>query len=344
VSSKVTSWLRWLQRTPAVVAVISLAMTGGLLYYFSTTHPADRVNLSAQHISRIVVTGTATADMTGYARRIRLRGATGQVDVVLPVPATACQQLAGELNVQCDGTGITLGPSFVAEWTAAQGFNLPSLAGDRIDLSTVPSAGGGGMQLTVTNGQIPLLCFVQGDGAAKLTLTAGSASVTLAPAAVAVHLATCSGLHIRVQSGNPVGTAVLVLQDLSDTTGHLGGKQMTVSAQSETLTLVSISQDSPYNGPIEIDSDSPFQMAVQGVPPDMTAPDGLQVPRAVHIEQAHAERLANGLVRNPLTSLLESGIPIIVGFVLWLLPWMLPKLFRPHPAPPPHGPGGGRRP
>jgi len=328
----VARWLNWL-RSPLLVPAIAVPFAAGALTYFAGSHPAENVNLSARHISGVKVATSASATISVYANQLLLGGATGKVEMVLPAPVSECEQLANQVRATCSGSGITVDTALVATWTVPQEFVLTSVLGDQIEMKTRTAASGGGMQVIVIGSQVPRVCLRQDPGPARLSLQAGGAIAPLP--ATTVEVPICTGLVVTVTSANPQGPSGITLQGISSARAVLAGKQMTVSAESMTLTLLPTSRDATYNSPVEIDSDRSFGMTVQLVAPDFASENGVQA-HATSALEAHAERIDNALDRYRALSLIETGATTLVGLIVGLAIWTLTRRAMKRPPERPH--------
>jgi hypothetical protein len=236
-----------------VLAIVSALAAGLALGAASAIHPAESVNLSAQHISRLEVTTAATGTITADATQLQLKGATGTVHMVLPAPLSACAQVAGAFHATCSGGGFMVASPFTADWgTVVQEFVLPDVSAEKVLLTTRDPQLGGGIQVTVTGSQVPRVCLRRDARAGSLTLRS-VADVATIPAELGTA-PLCAGVVITVAS-SAVGPSGFTFQGMMSARAGLAGHRLTLAAQSSRLTLLSTSEDKQLSGEVEIDSD-----------------------------------------------------------------------------------------
>jgi hypothetical protein len=311
----VLGWLKRLLNSPLIIPVIALPVAAVALTHFATTYPPDDVNLSAEHISGVQVSTAARATITVVADHVRFAGATGQLDLVVPLPASACEQVASSVKSSCSGGGLTVMPPFSADATSSQEFVLVPLTADRVRLSIQAAENGGGVNVTIAGGGTARLCVHQKVGATGLTLHVGPNVATLP--AVAVPLPDCSGPVIHVRSASPSGSSAFTFQGMKSARAMMAGKQMTVQADSLTLTLHSTSRRETFTQPVGVQSDKQVQITPLWKEPNpyFITDTALQA-HATSVQEGNAEWLNTELTRDAWTSLIDSGANTLVGVVV----------------------------
>lgn len=315
-------FLKRLLNSPLLIPVIALPFAAVAITHFASTYPPDDVNLSADHISGIQMSSAASATMTTVADRVRFAGAAGQLEVVVPAPASACPLLASSLNTTCSGAGLTVMAPFAADANASQEFVLAQIAADRVRLKIQPAEIGGGVNLSLAGGNVPRLCVRQGVGAAGLTLHVGTTVVALP--AVTTQLPDCTGIVVTVQTPNPHGSSAFTFEGMRSARAALTGRQMTLEADSMTLTLHSTAKDENFNQPVEVDSDRQIGLTAVWKAPYFAA-DGAVKAHATSVQEANAERLQNELTRNAWSSLIDSGVTTLVGLSVGAAIWFVAR-------------------
>jgi hypothetical protein len=122
----------------------------------------------------------------------------------------------------------------------------------------------------------------------------------------------------------------------------LEGRQLTVAAQSSTLTLRSTSEDKPLSGEVEMKSDGPFDITATWISPDFATDQGVQA-YATTVKEAGAERLDTVLTRYSWSG--EIG-PLAAATGSFLVGLAIKRLLgkrRKAPAPRAHSPGTAHR-
>lgn len=313
-----------------VLAIVSAVAAGLALGAAAAIHPAESVNLSAQHISRLEVTTAATGTITADATHLQLKGATGTVQMVLPAPLSACPQVAGAFHATCSGGGFMVTNPFTADWgTVVQEFVLPDVSAEKVVLTTRAPQLGGGIQVTVTGSQVPRVCLRRDARAGSLILRSVADVATIPAALTTAPL--CEGVVITVSS-NAAGPSGFTFQGMTSARVALDGHQLTVAAESSTLTLRSTSEDKPLRGQVEMESDGPFDITATWVSPDFATEQGVQA-YAITVKEAGAERLDNVLTRyswsGEIGPLGAAAGTFLVGLAI---KWLLGKR-RKRPAP-----------
>jgi hypothetical protein len=306
--------------SPLLIPVVALPFAAVAITHFATTHPADDVNLSADHISGVQVSTAASATITAVADHLRFAGATGQLEMVVPVSASACQQLARSLNTTCREAGLTVMAPFAADATASQEFVLVPMAADRVRLKIQAAEIGGGVNVSIAGGTVAHLCVRQRVGSAGLTLHVGTTVAALP--AVTTQLPDCTGIVVTVQSANPQGPSAFTFEGMRSARAALTGRQMTLEAESLTLTLHSTAKDEKFSQPVEVDSDRQVSITALWAASYFAADAGVHA-HATSVLEADAERLENELMRNAWSSLIQSGVTTLVGLALGAAIWFV---------------------
>ena len=324
VMSRGSVWgfLKRLLSSPLLIPVVALPFAAVAITHFANTYPPDDVNLSADHIAGIQVSTAASATVTAVADHVRFAGATGQLEIVVPAPASACQQLASSLKTTCSGAGLTVMAPFSADATASQEFVLTPMAADQVRVQIQPAEVGGGVNVSVVGGGVAHLCVRQRVGAAGLTLHVGT-TITALPA-VTTQLADCEGIDVIVQSANPHGPSAFTFEGMRSARAVLTGRQMTVDAESLTLTLHSTAKDETFSRPVEVDSDRQVSVTALWAAPYFAAGGGVKA-HATSVLEANAERLENELTRNAWSSLIVSGVTALVGLAVGAAIWFVAR-------------------
>ncbi len=311
----VLGWLKRLLNSPLIIPVIALPVAGVALHHFATTYPPDDVNLSADHISAVQVSTAASATITVVADHVRFAGATGGLDLVVPLPASLCPQVASSVKTSCSGGELTVSPPFSADATSSQEFVLVPLTADRVRLAIQAAENGGGVNVTVAGGGVARLCVHQKVGATGLTLHVGPSVATLP--AFATPPADCTGPVIHVRSPSPSGSSAFTFQGMKSARAVLAGSQMTVEADTLTLTLHSNSKRETFTQPVDIRSERQVQITPLWKEPNpyFTSDTSLQA-HATSVQEGNAEWLNTELTRDAWTSLIDSGANTLVGVVV----------------------------
>jgi hypothetical protein len=254
--------------------------------------------------------------MLAYAKSLLLTGASGRVDLVLPVPPSDCHLVSDRANVSCEGDTAQVSQPISGTWPTTRQFEVESAAGNQIDLATLSQQEGGGVSFSVTGGGTLRLCMGQAADGSSLALRIGSTEVTLPSSDVPV----CSGLVLSFRSAAALPTSGFILQGITGTKTVLHGKQMTFSFDTLRLTLHSTSSDSSYGdgGRIEIDSGRQFTFAASGVPPALAARDQV-VSDATKVREAGVERLANAYSHYTWMSYALSALGAAITLLIWRL-------------------------
>src|SRR5260370_7536544 len=175
----VLGWLKRLLNSPLIIPVIALPVAGVAFHNCTTTYPPDDVNLSADHISAVQVSTAASATITVVADHVRFAGATGGLDLVVPLPASLCPQVASSVKTSCRGGELTVSPPFSADATSSQEFVLVPLTADRVRLGIQAAENGGGVNVTVAVGGVSPLSVHHKIHPPALTLNVGTSVATL---------------------------------------------------------------------------------------------------------------------------------------------------------------------
>jgi hypothetical protein len=314
----------------AVIGVVAPIVTLAAVIIATQNYPADDVTVSAKKISNLTMAGSASATLMASATSFMVTASSGQVDVVLPVPADACSVLHDRANAHCDAGVAQVTEPITTTWTAQRPFEVEGAAGSRIVLATQPSQAGEPVSFSVTGEQPVLrLCVGQIGRESQLTIRVGSTDVPLPAAASS---APCTGLVVSFRSVPSESTSAFILQGVTDARLDVFGRQLAVTADTLKLTPHSTRVDAPYDtGRLEVDSDREFAFSSMGGPAELAAQDQV-VAHATNVTEAEVERLPNEYEHYTWFS---YGLTVLGGVVtlgMWLLFVRRKRSRRPPPA------------
>jgi hypothetical protein len=320
VRSAADRWLGVLAGSlDALGSVVAGIVTLTLFIIANQVYPPDGVTVNAKNVSSLAMAGSVTGTLTAYAKSLSLTESSGQIDLVLPVPATDCSLLDDQINLPCDAGIAHATQAVTGTWAATRQFEVDNAAGSEVKLATLTPAGDS-VSFAVTSPDPLRLCVYEATGETKLTIRIGTTDVSLPT--VAGGSSTCSGLVVAFRSASIGPASGFILQGLSAQQGVsavrvvLTGRRFITSADSVTLTPHSTKTDTTFNtGPIEIDSDREFTFIANGVP----APIGLQnqiVDNAISITDAAVERLPNAYAHYTWISNAGTVAGALVALVL----------------------------
>lgn len=277
--------------------------------------PGDIVTLNAKGLSQVSMTGSVTAKINAFAKSLTLNNASGQVDLVLPVPNADCDLLPPPVNTTCGSNGVEVSQPISAMWTAPRQLEVPDAAGSAVVVVTQTEQNGGGMTFALTGDKPLRLCVGQAADSAPLSLHIGSSDVTFP--AIAPLIPTCSGLVVSFRSILPGHTSGFSLRGLVDTRTDLQGTGMKLAADTIRLTPHSTGADSTYDGgSMQVESDRQFGFTFTGAPPDLLAKDQV-VNRANSVSEADVERLPTLYNHFNWISYLLTLVGALAGLVVW---------------------------
>jgi uncharacterized protein len=129
----------------------------------------------------------------------------GTVDIVLPLPATACAPVAAAGNGTCEGGVAKVATPLRIDWKDAQALASSAASPETgLDLTFSRSGDEVGLTMLATGTAAPVLCFSPPSGATDLTVNGTNQPFTFTFTQAAGG-ASCSGLHV-VAGGQGAGT------------------------------------------------------------------------------------------------------------------------------------------
>jgi ketosteroid isomerase-like protein len=240
------------ERRDLVVGLVLLAALVSAFYWLVTTRFNQNLFASTTSLGAVRQMTVAHPKSDGqwaigrtYVRRVEVREPFGQVNVVLPVPASECGALAADLGETCTGGAILLQPVVYLDWSRPARLNVEGRDTSRFDLNLSgmeDDSRSFELDVTTFTQTPPRFCFTQPDRNVGLQIATSTGGSAIRRVRAAGPLLTCrDGVVLRV--GVPAGETFkssTVLQGVSEVSLDARGTRAELDGLAGKLSLVNV--------------------------------------------------------------------------------------------------------